>query len=105
MRRAPVTILIDSTSNPHGRELVRQGDTLMVLSGCCRSEIKSEVYIDRLKQHWAICSNCQTELEVNDRGWLSILPDVNNYKSDRPSSWAPWGEFWFGFKDFAMEVT
>jgi hypothetical protein len=98
-------VLIDSTANIHGRQLVQRGKELHVLSGCCAAGINAEVYIDRMRQTWTQCSNCETLLDCNDRGWLAVLGDVGNYTADRPSSWAPWGKFWFGFDDFEMKVT
>lgn len=100
----PEIVLIESSANMHGRTLIQCGDTVQVLSGCCRAYINPEVYIDRLRQTWAVCDACGTELETNQRGWLSLIDEVSRYSSDRPESWEPWGKYWFGFEHFEMKV-
>jgi hypothetical protein len=98
-------VLLDPTTNGHGRWLVQDHDMISVLSGCCKAVIDpmvpDEYTADRL---WAKCPGCGNFLQINNKGWISTLTDIRRYRGDRPDSWNRWGEFWFGLREFAMDV-
>ena len=104
-------LLLSPNDNPKARWLYQSGNMLHVVSECCGSEIEAE-YVIQIplgdgsigREVWARCRECGTNLERNERGWVSDVPNLDYHYKTRPESWGPWGEFWFGLPTLAMKV-
>jgi hypothetical protein len=107
-----IKVLLYPKDNPKARWLIQETTGVAVISECCADGIKQEHVIEHtttsgvvMREVWARCNGCKGLLERNERGWVSDIGDLTFHTKTRPDSWGPWGEYWFGLKDFAMEVT
>lgn len=98
-------VLLDGSTNNHGRWLVQHGSIIRILAGCCEAPIDAQVDDKLSGRTWAKCSACENFLQINEEGWASELVDIEYFEKTRPASWGRWAEFWFGLKDFEMKVT